>query len=445
MQNAESVYQGADTKTSEQSIFSKIAGMKVGVFPLPLYVLAAAIVFGAAYYQKLPIDMIGGFAVIIVMGAFLGEAGNRIPVIKNIGGAAILAIFVPSAMLFYKLLHPEAIKAITAVMKTSNFLYLYISCLVAGSILGMNRKVLIQGFLRMFVPLIVGTLAAIAFGVGTGLLFGRSPHDTFFFIVMPIIGGGIGEGILPMSIAYSEILQKPQADFVAMLVPAALLGNVVAIVSSGLLKRLGEKRPELSGKGLLVRTGNDNDLLKAQSIEKPVEFPLMGAGLLIACSLFIFGNLANKFIGIPGPVIMIFTAALIKVSKLMPAKMEQGAYHMYKFISSSLTLPLLVGLGVLYVPWQDLIRAFTPSYFIICLATVLGMIGSGFFIGKYLNMYPIESAIVTSCHSGLGGTGDVAILSASNRMELMPFAQISTRIGGASMIVVATILMKIFG
>jgi len=49
---------------------------------------------------------------------------------------------------------------------------------------------------------------------------------------------------------------------------------------------------------------------------------------------------------------------------------------------------------------------------------------------------------VTACHSGLGGTGDVAILSASNRMGLMPFAQISTRIGGAIMIVIATFLMK---
>ncbi|MYM53404.1 hypothetical protein GSK84_30265, partial [Pseudomonas aeruginosa] len=51
--------------------------------------------------------------------------------------------------------------------------------------------------------------------------------------------------------------------------------------------------------------------------------------------------------------------------------------------------------------------------------------------------------IVTACHSGLGGTGDVAILSASNRMGLMPFAQISTRIGGAAMIVCATLLLKV--
>ena len=61
-----------------------------------------------------------------------------------------------------------------------------------------------------------------------------------------------------------------------------------------------------------------------------------------------------------------------------------------------------------------------------------------------MKMYPVESAIVTGCHSGLGGTGDVAILSASNRMELMPFAQISTRLGGAAMVVTATILLKMF-
>ena len=132
-------------------------------------------------------------------------------------------------------------EAVTTLMKTSNFLYLYISCLVAGSILGMNRKVLIQGFTRMFVPLVLGTLAAVAAGVAVGMLFGYGAKHTFFYIVVPIIGGGIGEGILPLSLAYSQILGSSAESFVSQMIPAAVIGNIVAIVCAGLMKRLGEK------------------------------------------------------------------------------------------------------------------------------------------------------------------------------------------------------------
>ncbi|MGY2061341.1 2-hydroxycarboxylate transporter family protein [Nocardia gipuzkoensis] len=51
---------------------------------------------------------------------------------------------------------------------------------------------------------------------------------------------------------------------------------------------------------------------------------------------------------------------------------------------------------------------------------------------------------MTVCHSGLGGTGDVAILSASDRMNLMPFAQISTRIGGVGTVISAAALIRVW-
>jgi malate:Na+ symporter len=430
--------------TGSTGIISKICELKVGMLPLPVYLTLAGIIYAASVYNKLPADMIGGFAVIMIMGILLGDVGMRVPILKDIGGPAILSIFVPSIMVFYNVINPASMKAITAIMKTSNFLYLYISCLVVGSIFGMSRKILVQGFLRMFIPLTVGTLAAIGAGLLVGTLFGYSIHRTFFYIIIPIIGGGIGEGILPLSLAYAEILGQTQDAFIPQLVPAAMLGNIVAIMSAGFLKKFGERRPEYNGNGLLVRTGEDKELLEEMNKEKKVEFPLMGAGLILACSFFIFGGLMSKFIGIPGAIIMIFSAALIKVVKVMPEKMEQGAYHMYRFISGSLTWPLLVGLGVLVTPWKDVVAAVTPGYIAICASVVLAMITSGFFVGKLMNMYPVEAAIVTGCHSGLGGTGDVAILSAANRMELMPFAQISTRIGGACMIVIATVLMKLW-
>jgi malate:Na+ symporter len=426
-----------------QDKWQALKNYKIGPLPLPVYLVIAFITVMAAINKKLPNDMIGGFAVLMLTGFLLGEIGSRLPIFKHVGGAAILCLFVPSALVGFKVLDPEMQKAVTTTMKTANLQYLYIAGLVAGSILGMSHRVLVQGFMRMFIPLLVGTIAAIAAGISVGLLFGYDPKHTFFFIVIPIVGGGIGEGILPLSIGYSEILGKPQAELIAMLVPAALVGNVVAILGSGVLRWIGEKKPALNGNGMLVKSGNDAELLKESHSNHPIDLNLMGAGLLVACAFFILGSLLAPITGVPGPILMIVSAALLKVFKVIPPKMELGAYQMYQFFSKNLTFAILVGLGTLFVSWKDLVHAFSPGYVAVCAATVSALIASGFFVGKLLNMYPVEAGIVTACHSGLGGTGDVAILSASNRMGLMPFAQISTRIGGAAMIVCATLLLKL--
>ncbi|MGX1195678.1 Na+/citrate or Na+/malate symporter [Metabacillus sp. SLBN-84] len=231
----------------------------------------------------------------------------------------------------------------------------------------------------------------------------------------------------------------------SQMIPAAVIGNIAAIICAGLMKNLGERRPDLTGNGVLVKSKDGNTFKEDESKFNKIDFSLMGAGLLIACTFFIFGGLAHKFLGIPGPVLMIVAATLVKCFQLLPAKMEQGSFHLYKFISTSLTWPLMVGLGILYIPLEDVVKIVTPGYILVCISVVVAMVTTGYFTGKLMKMYPVDSAIVTGCHSGLGGTGDVAILSASNRMSLMPFAQVATRLGGASTVIIAILLMKLLG
>lgn len=66
-------------------------------------------------------------------------------------------------------------------------------------------------------------------------------------------------------------------------------------------------------------------------------------------------------------------------------------------------------------------------------------------IGGLVGFYPIEAAITVGlCMANMGGTGDVAVLTATKRMELMPFAQISSRLGGAFIILLTSFLVPIF-
>jgi Na+/citrate or Na+/malate symporter len=96
-------------------------------------------------------------------------------------------------------------------------------------------------------------------------------------------------------------------------------------------------------------------------------------------------------------------------------------------------------------PWEKLIAAFTLANLATIVATVATLMATGFVVGRAMKMYPIETAIINACHSGQGGTGDVAILTAANRMQMMPFAQIATRIGGAIVVTLALFALARLG
>jgi len=118
----------------------------IGVVSLPVYVIFATIIFIGMYTSNIPVDLLGGLAVIVALGWLLGAIGDALPVFNKFGASTILAILVPAILVLFNLLPQNSIDAVNLFMGEINFQNLYIFALVAGSILGMNRSLLIQGF-----------------------------------------------------------------------------------------------------------------------------------------------------------------------------------------------------------------------------------------------------------------------------------------------------------
>ncbi|MCV6900997.1 2-hydroxycarboxylate transporter family protein, partial [Escherichia coli] len=76
---------------------------------------------------------------------------------------------------------------------------------------------------------------------------------------------------------------------------------------------------------------------------------------------------------IPGPILMIVLAALIKYLNVMPQHLQDGSQQFYKFVSRSFTWPLMVGLGILYIPLDDVATVISIPFVCVCIAVVLGM------------------------------------------------------------------------
>src|SRR5260370_39200160 len=115
----------------------------------------------------------------------------------------------------------------------------------------MDRRVLIKGFLKIFVPLASGSIVAMVVGTLVGTALGMGARHTFFFTVVPIMAGGVGEGATPLSRGYALFLPQNQRDVFAQRPPAALLGSCIAVLLSGLPNASRKKYPHLTRHGSL--------------------------------------------------------------------------------------------------------------------------------------------------------------------------------------------------
>ncbi len=413
---------------------------------LPMFCILAAVAFLGTYLGVLPKGMIGAFALMMIVGAIFNEIGTHLPIVKDyLGGGAIVIIFGSAALVTYGVFPEYTVEIMTNFMKSEGFLNFYIAALITGSILGMDRNLLVKAAIRYLPAIIGGVVTALGLVGLVGALIGYGAKEAILYIGVPIMGGGMGAGAVPLSKIFGEDLGKDTTEMLSVMVPAVALGNAFAIVVAGLLDKLGKAKRDLTGNGELMKINKGEAVVdKQQNVE--IDYKAMGIGLLLSVIFFVWGKMIGKFFPqIHSYAWMILSVAIVKVLGIMPREYEAGAFQWFQFIMKNLTGVLLVGIGVAYTNLNQIIDAFSLQYVLLVGVTIIGaVIGSGI-VGRIVGFYPIESSITAGlCMANMGGTGDVAVLSASDRMKLMPFAQISSRIGGAFMLILASLLLKLF-
>ncbi|WP_233889798.1 2-hydroxycarboxylate transporter family protein [Paraburkholderia flagellata] len=262
--------------------------------PLPVYLLLIGVIALFVASGKFPSDLTIIIAVLSVGGFSFMELGRRVPLIGSMDIAAIMAFVVPSAMVHFGWIPTSVAGAINGFVKTSNFLYLYIAAVIAGSILSMDRQVLIAGFLKIFIPLAVGSICAAIVGTLVGCAVGMSATHTFFMVVVPIMSGGLGEGAIPLSIGYALITKAPEAQLFGQVIPVVMLSGFTAILLCGLLNLLGKRYPALTGQGAL-QSGDQSGAMRSSRSPVRIDPAGMAAAVTTMMLFYLIGVLAQRW------------------------------------------------------------------------------------------------------------------------------------------------------
>jgi len=415
---------------------------RIGLLPLPVFVLLFGAVVALTDAHALTGDVSVMIATLAAGGFLCAWLGGLVPFLRRLGAPAITAAFLPSYLVYRHWLPANLVETVTSFTKGTNFIYLYISAIIVGSILGMKRKLLLQGIAKVLIPLFVGSLIAILIGSVAGVAIGLPLARIVTQVIVPVMAGGVGEGAIPLSIGYEDIFHQSSAEYLAHLLPVVLFANLVAIIMAGCLNTIGRRYPSLTGNGLLQPPSNILPLPPLNVAPIALKNDQLCAAALFGISLYLLGILSHFLLGFPPPVTMLVLAVLLKVTNLLPPWVDRAAAAVGHFFAIAVTYPLLFAVAIALTPWKSVKEALHPENLAVIVLVVLTLVVTGFFIGKWIHLYPVETAIVNACHTGAGGTGDVAILTAANRLELMPFAQIATRIGGAITVTLTLLILR---
>jgi len=410
----------------------------------------ALIVIIASKFGLLPEGFMGSFAFLMAVGGTLSWIGLITPIIREIGGFLFMPLFGAVFLLKVGLLPDIGIKSAQLLM-SNGLQMLFVSAIVVGSILSLDRNILLSSVLRYIPVLLISQVFAIGFAFLAAVLTGTSIYDAVFFIAAPCMTGGTSGAIATLPALYSSILGKDVSSLGGTMLAVAMIGEYIAVIFVVIMKVLAGKFPRAmgNGQGQLLRKESDA-LTEARKNwvayeDSSLDYSQLGAGLFVSVAIMTLGVVLSALI--PQIVYVawaIIICIVIKTINVLPNTICRAANYWGQFAIKNLLIVLVTALGLSSMGGVSLSSVFSVSTIIIIVITFIGAVLGAMLASHLFGLYRYEGSLTAAmCACNIGASGDLQMLILSDRVSLLAFATISTRIGGALMLVEISIIFPI--
>lgn len=420
----------------------KIFGMMNPIIFLAFFVILII----AMFMEVIPNNMAGGFAICLFFGMALNWIGDQTPVLNRFGLGTILVLLVPATLVYLKVFPESTTTLVKNFFSGYDFSSFYVPGILVGSILGMERKTLVKAGWRFFIPML-STIILVTFAGGlVGAISGLGFEYSMLYVAGPIMGSGVTASAVPLAEIYAGYSGQDPSTFITILSSSVILANIIVILMATILASIGRNNPNFLFKGFygdgknVLRNAKltelseteKEDVLENKSV---VSFEKIAIGFLITCGILAGGRILAKIIpgGLHFYLFMILIAIIIKLTNIFPKELDEACSAYGQLHTRVMTPVMLASISFASLDLNTALQLLSqPAFFLtilfVCVATVLIAGGISYACG----FYAVEGSIMAGMGlANAGGAGDVAVCSAANRMDLIPWLTICSRIGGA--------------
>lgn len=424
--------------------------------PIFMWVFLAILTVVGMYVGVLGTDFGSTLFWLTVVGAVIMGIGNQIPIVKDyLGGGPLLLLLIGSFATWANWIPEKYVDATNTWMATVNFQAFYLTLLIVGAVMAIERKTLLRSLIGYLPCIVGGLIGAAILGIVAGMIcFKLSVGDILMTYVMPVMGGGSAAGALPMSAIYEEVTGKDKDVYYGIAMSALMVANILCIFFAVALDVIGKKFPHTTGDGTQLMRSKKEETNGAEDLSSvPCTMQDIGNALMIMVSCWVMAGMLSKWllpkifgVSIHQYAYLVIIAVLLNITDIFSGSLKKGMATMYKFINVGLAPSVFAGMAISLLDFQSFIDALSVQTLVIVIAIIIGCIIGSALVGYLVGYYPIDAAVTGGlCMANMGGSGDMLILSAGHRMGLMTYASISSRIGGAIVLAISGIVFGLFG